>query len=264
MKRVSPRKNHFLKIWAKCWRLRKPGPDGSFTFNFINVQKELGLVDGNYAYNHSGETGDNASGKLYKVLRLRVENKYYCSPDENIKIDPWKGIDLGALVSYVKSYTLKVKVESTNGKFWDMAKGQGSPLSRDNDYAYSKRKVEYVPNNEGENNNSSTRQIISIQKTVDQKESEGNGYVTFYHLVQHNPDNQLDRYYIKCTPDKNKGDFVFKTREESYYPLYNKDKNNFPFNSSGQYLSTGGGFQMPISYGENITWNSELQVKTYT
>ncbi|MBE0677291.1 MAG: hypothetical protein IH592_00865, partial [Bacteroidales bacterium] len=50
----------------------------------------------------------------------------------------------------------------------------------------------------------------------------------------------------------------------AFYPLYDKDKKDFPFNSL-RYLDTDPG--MPATqyeaYGEEITWNSQLQVKTY-
>ena len=86
--------NHF-KDYDQVLATTTTGADGSFSFQFMNSYKDLGLADANFSITHSGEIGDEASGKLYKVFRLRVENKYYCSPDVNIKIQPWKGVDLG-------------------------------------------------------------------------------------------------------------------------------------------------------------------------
>ncbi|MBL0254317.1 MAG: hypothetical protein IPQ27_04800 [Chitinophagaceae bacterium] len=67
-------------------------------------------------------------------------------------------------------------------------------------------------------------------------ETEKDGFVTFHHLVRHDPNNKSDRYYIKCTPDKMKGDFVFKEKEESYYPLFNNELSASP--SIRQVLTT--------------------------
>lgn len=232
------------------------GADGSFQFDFVNAEKTLGLIDEDYSYKHSGEFGDIANGKVFKVLRLRVEDRYYCSPDMNIRIDPWKGIDLGTLVSFVKSYTLKVKVISTTAKFWDMAYGQGSPLPGIATSIIRKSIPSSVPKNEGDGKGSPGEIVTG--------ESGKDGFVTFRHLVQHNPDNKSDNYYIKCTPSKTKGDFIFKEREDRYYPLFDKELKNFPFNGTGSYTPTGNGLKIPVDYGESITWNHELEIKTYT
>lgn len=241
------------------------GPDGSFRFNFANVEKTLGLLNKDYQYGSSGgEFYNNVKGKLYKVLRLRVEDKYYCSPDVNIKIDPWKGIDLGTLVSYVKSYSLKVKVTTTNAKFWDMAQGQGSPLAGVTSMIIRKGTIASVPSNEGESSVTG-RTLPSSTKQLASHTSDKDGYVLFRHLVRHDPDNKQDRYYIKCVPDKMKGNFTFKEREKPYYPLYNKDLGNFPFNATGEYMPppVPDGINIAVTYGQDITWNHEFEVQTF-
>mgnify|MGYP003513155536 FL=1 len=238
------------------------GPDGSFEFNFVNAEKTLGLFNDDYSYKHGGEFPENISGKMYKVLRLRVENKYYCSPDVNIKIDPWKGIDLGTLVSYVKSYSLKVKVTSTSAKFWDMAYGQGSALPAITTTIIRKSLVASVPTGEGEN--TSKDKIPKSNSLLSSHETDKDGFVTFRYLVQHDLNNKTDRYYIKCVPDEKKGNFIFKEVEKSYYPQYDPELGVFPFNSTSQYTPSGGDLNLPITYGENITWNHQLEIKTYT
>ncbi len=234
------------------------GADGSFKFDFLNVEKVLGLIDSNFTFKHTGEFGDNVKGKIFKVLRIRVEDRYYCSPDINIKIDPWKGIDLGTVVSYVKSYTLKVKVLSTSAKYWDMAYGQGSALPGITTSLLRKSNPpSSVPKNEGDGKGA----LSSIASA----ESDKDGYVTFKHLVQHNPDDKSDYYSIKCTPSKTKGDFIFKERVDRYYPLYDKELLLFPFNATGSYTPhIQGGINLPVAYGESIIWNHELEIKTYT
>lgn len=231
--------------------------DGSFTFNFVNAEKTLGLIDPDFKFKHTGEFGDIANGKIFKVLRLRVEDKYYCSPDVNIKIDPWKGNDLGTMISFVKSYTLKLNVVSTPGTFWDMAQGQRSPLPGITATIVRKSNLPSVPVNEGDGKGT----IGFISKA----ESGKDGSVTFYHMVQHDLNNKGDVYYIKCTPDKMKGDFIFKEQEKRYYPTFDKDLKNFPFNSTSTYVpKTKGGLNMEVMYGEDITWNHQLEIKTYT
>ncbi len=238
--------------------------DGSFTFDFVNAEKKLGIFNPDYSHYDGKEFGHNVEGIMYKVLRIRVEDNYYCSPDVNIKVDPWKGLDLGTMVSFVKSYTLKVKVVSTTGTFWDMAKGQGAPQTEISTSILRKIRPGGVPVDEGETGDSRKK---SGDQSIGSGETDKDGFVIFKHLVQHNPDNKQDKYYIRCTPNLKKGDFIFKEKEKSYYPSFNKDLNDFPFNNIGEYLPSpsGSGFNnIPVQYGEDITWNSQLEIKTYT
>ncbi|MBX3240705.1 MAG: carboxypeptidase regulatory-like domain-containing protein [Chitinophagaceae bacterium] len=242
--------------------------DGSFSFNFANLENELGLIDNNVNILEGPvEFRTSIKGKLFKVLRVRVEDKYYCSPDVNIKVDPWKGVDLGTIVSYVKSYTLKVKVTTIDAPFWDMAQGQGTPLPGISTRILRKGNIPVsVPSNEA----GSKSNMFSLPNGEHLKataESDKNGFVTFRHLVQHNPDNKADKYYIKCTPQQTGGNFTFKETEKSYYPLYNKDLTGFPFNDQREYKpvsSNPDDIIFPVIYGEDITWNHQLVVQTYT
>lgn len=255
--------NGKLKDVDKVLATTVTGNDGSFTFNFVNSFKDLGLADAFFNFHTGGEFGHNVEGQMYKVLRVRVEDKYYCSPDVNIKIDPWKGVDVGTLVSFVKSYTLKVKVTTTNGKFWDMVQGQGSPLSGITTTIIRKGVLSGPPPEEG-GYKPGQYKTIGNERTLTSEETDKDGYAYFYHLVQHNPDNKQDRYYIKCVPDEKKGNFIFKEKEQSYYPLYNKDLAGFPFNDVGQYTPSGSGIALPVPYGQDITWNHQLEIKTYS
>ncbi|MCO5286492.1 MAG: hypothetical protein M9898_08775 [Chitinophagaceae bacterium] len=238
--------------------------DGSFTFDFVNTEKKLGISNPDFSYNSSGEFSHQVKGVMYKVLRIRVEDNYYCSPEVNIKIDPWKGLDLGTLVSYVKSYTLKVKVKSTTGTFWQMTKGQGAGQSQISTSIIRKGRPGSVPSDEGENEKGPRK---LGDQSISTGETDNEGYVVFKHLVRHDPNNKQDKYFIRCTPNLKKGSFIFKQKEKSYYPLYDKDLNGFPFNSIGEYepqykpgdFNTG-----PVKYGEDIVWNSQLEIKTYS
>ena len=150
-----------------------------------------------------------------------------------------------------------VLASGTTAKFWDMAQGHGSPLPGVAATILRKNVIVSVPKDEGEKN--SQGEVLATH------ESGKDGFVTFHHLVRHDPNNKSDRYYIKCTPDKMKGDFVFKEKEESYYPLFNNELSGFPFNSASTYNPppVQGGFNIPITYGEDIIWNHQLDIKTY-
>jgi len=237
--------------------------DGNFKFNFLNVQNEIGLINDKFNLTTGGgEFKKTAIGKLYKVYRIKVENNYYCSSDANIKVDPWKGVDVGSLVALVKSYNLKVRVTWTNSPYWDSYKGIGTYLSGVPIYMLRKAKPQNAPPDEGE---VKTANVVYFRgaNNSSEKITDGQGYAIFHNLIQHDPNNFADRYYINCKPDKMAGEFIFDPKEKSYYPLWDKDKNYFPFNSIGEYIPSSG-FKIPIQYGSSIIWNSELVVKTYT
>jgi hypothetical protein len=260
----------FLEVFpdhGKVLATATTASDGSFSFTFMNTAQDLGLLDEDaYWKSTGGEFFDMMTGKVYKVFRLLVENRYYCSPDINIKLEPWQSLDLGTLVSYVKSYNLKVSTEWDTARFWNVEGGKGKPLDKVKTVIVRKTKVAGVPRDEVVYPVSGNQPYLNVYPKNLQSELSGeDGTVTFRNLVQHDPDNNQDRYYVVCEPDKNSGLYIFKKRERPFYPMYDKDKKDFPFNSL-RYLDTDPG--MPATqyeaYGEETTWNSQLQVKTYS
>lgn len=259
----------FLEVFpdhGKVLATATTSSDGSFTFTFINTEQDLGLLDDDaYWKSAGGEFFDMMTGKVYKVYRLLVENKYYCSPDINIKLEPWQALDLGTLVSYVKSYNLKVHTSWTTSQFWDVMGGQGKPLDKVKTVLERRTNVPAVPRDEAVYPVSGNIPSFNVfPKNITSGLTGEDGTYTFRNLVQHDPDNLQDRYYVVCEPDKVTGLYIFKKQSKAFYPLYDKDKKDFPFNSL-RYLDTDPG--MPATqyeaYGEEITWNSQLQVKTY-
>lgn len=259
----------FLEVFpdhGKVLATATTASDGSFSFTFLNTSQDLGLLDDDsYWKSAGGEFFDMMTGKVYKVYRLLVENKYYCSPDINIKLDPWQSLDLGTLVSYVKSYNLKVHTSWTTSQFWDVMGGQGKPLDKVKTVLERRTDVPAVPRDEAVYPVSGNIPSFNVfPKNITSGLTGEDGTYTFRNLVQHDPDNLQDRYYIVCEPDKVTGLYIFKKQSKAFYPIYDKDRKDFPFNSL-RYLDTDPG--MPATqyeaYGEEITWNSQLQVKTY-
>lgn len=260
----------FLEVFpdhGKVMATATTASDGSFSFTFINTAQDLGLLDEDaYWKSAGGDFFDMMTGKVYKVYRLLVENKYYCSPDINIKLEPWQALDLGTLVSYVKSYNLKVSTEWDTARFWNYEGGKGKPLDKVKTVLVRKTQVAGIPRDEVVYPVSGNLQSFNVYpKNITTERSGEDGIVTFRNLVQHDPDNHQDRYSVVCEPDKNSGFYIFDRKEKLYYPIHDKDKKDFPFNSM-RYLDTDPG--MPATqyeaYGEEITWNSQLQIKTYS
>ena len=244
-------------------------PDGSFIFNFVNTDTTMGIAS-DLTVSHSGEFGDVANGLIYKTIRLVVDNKYYCSPDVDIHVKPWEGAELGTLVSWVKSYNLIVNVKSTTSQFYDQKVGGGTALNDVSTKILRQGNIPGVPFDEGSIKNRIPA-MAGQKKLVESTNSDMNGEALFTNLVMHDPDNNSDRYYIACSTSKTSGNINYKDVEKKYNPIYLKDKQNFPFNSTGQELvSTGTGGQGYIdigpqykTYGLGITFNSEFSVATY-
>jgi len=240
--------------------------DGSFSFMFMNTEQHTGLIDPDASWKSgTGDFFDQMTGQVYKVYRLKVENRYYCSPDINIKLDPWQALELGTVVSYVKSYNLQVHTKWTSSQFWHTAGGQQKDLDQVKTTLIRKTPVNGVPRDEIIYPASGNLNTFSIYpKNLDTDYTGEDGTITFTNLVQHDPDNTQDRYYVLCEPDRDEGLYIFKKRERPWYPIHLSDKQNFPFNALRE-ESPDSGFPSPAgdTYGEDIRWNSQLEVRTY-
>jgi len=243
--------------------------NGKFSFTFVNADTTMGKLE-KMSITHGGEMGDEASGRIYKTIRLIVGNKYYCSPDVDIIIKPWESSNLGTLVSWVKSYNLQLTVLSSKGTFYDQTSGSGTPLNGVKTKVLRGTLVPGVPFNEGD----VKRRLMHIagQKyAIEDGKTGMNGKVVFANLVMHDPDNNQDRYYIDCSTSETSGELNYKDAERRYNPIYLKDKKNFPFNSQGKdMVSSDNTGKADINlgaqyeyYGRDITFNSEFKVKTY-
>lgn len=84
------------------------GNDGKFSLNFYNLDS-VKVVEDHFANSYT-DVQINYNGKLERVIRLVVQSPYYCSPDDDIKVQPWNNYDAGVLYSSVMNYNLKIKV----------------------------------------------------------------------------------------------------------------------------------------------------------
>lgn len=228
---------------GKVLATTKTGPDGSFSFNFVNSEKTLGLLDEDFskASGYSDVYSHNVKGKLFKVLRVRVNSFRYCSPDVNIKLSPWTGINLGNLVSFVNSYNLKVKVVTTLKSGVDMAYGLGAPLPGITTAVSRKDLFLVGPKDEGEPETKGNLNVLSVHETGK------DGFVIFKRLLKHNANAKTDRYHIDCIPDKKKGDFIFADKNGKYVD----------FKGKIQAKSGNLGF-----YENKYLWNHQLVIPT--
>jgi len=225
------------------------GADGSFSFtNFINPHEDYGLVEEDLDISGSGEFPQWLKGDVYKVIRLKVNNQYYLSPDVNIVLNPWETQDIGTLVSLVKSYNLKVHTKWSDVLLLEVMGGKGAAVTGIELNIERSHIPDNIPENEGDDSGSGT--VATALSTA-------NG-VVFKNLVQHNPSDSKDRYHIVSSPT-----------EEGTATYYDCDRIFKPRNQTTEFpytLETAGnvsGSQLMNILGSEITWNHELVVKEY-
>lgn len=220
--------------------------DGSFSFEgFINPYEDYGLVEEDINITTGGgEFRGKMKGDIYKVLRLKVNNQYYLSPDINISINPWESKDIGTLVSLVKSYNLKVKTKWKKSSVnLDVLGGAEAVVSNVNLNIVRSLVPPHVPANEGNKGNFN---LGSIYTVIDKSFSTPNG-VVFKNLVQHNSYNSKDLYQIIAL-ESELGQANYKRKSQWYRPK----------NSEG--ISVGNNFPY---LERKIVWNHELKVREY-
>ncbi len=229
---------------------------GNFNFNnFINPHEDYGLAQADIDAKQNSDVQNLwLKGDMYKVLRLKVNNQYYLSPDINITINPWESKDIGEVVSLVKSYNLKVLTTWAKGAF-DSEQGYQGILSGVKLIVARTHIPNHVPDDEGSRENVRSASVYTVVGTG---ESTPDGLI-FRNLVQHNPSNSKDRYRI-MTSESETANVTYKNASKSYKANTNTSK--FPYNrttfgpTKGNYIGT--------ALGSNITWNHELKIEDYS
>lgn len=231
------------------------GADGSFNFaGFINPHEDYGLVQPDINATQNSDVQNLwMKGDMYKVLRLKVNNQYYLSPDINITINPWEAKDIGEVVSLVKSYNLKVKAKWIKGAM-DTDVGAEGILTGVKLNLVRNHIPNHIPTNEGERENIQSRTVYTV---VGEGESTPNG-VVFRNLVQHNPNDSKDRYIIMTTASET-SNVTYKNDSKSYKP--NSTSTKYPY-TFPKYGPTNGNY-IGTLLGSNITWNHELIIEDY-
>ncbi len=215
--------------------------DGNFEFTFIQTDS-LGQASTQAPNVHS----TIASGTLFKVYRVVVDNPYYCSPEMNIVVQPWEHLEVGSLVSFVRSYNLKVvsKTGAPFAFFADQLGGVGATIPLALTTLERTNGIASVPENEGQDLDGA----IVAEGTTDAK-----GEIVFTNLVNHNSYNPLDNYLVTCATNENIGEYNFQTKNQTF-PSTNPpggayaDQSQVYFNSDWQI----------VEYVDTITLNPKL------
>lgn len=213
--------------------------NGEFEFNIDNVDT-FDIDKMKFKTYASGEFGWNIDTKVYRCLRVVVNNSYYTNPDKDIFVQPLETINIGKVTANVRAMDVKVVCKSMKLNGQKVVSGSGIPGLD----VHVRRKgpiPNYFPENEGDvykQNNVPDK--IKEAKAISYGVSNQNGEIIFKGIViQRN--NDFEKLYFKAASPELKGDFNYESAEKevlvdewtlryanlSFHPdaVFNKDFN---------------------------------------
>ena len=223
---ITSLSSNYHSDYNKTVAIGKTDNDGNFSFSFWN-SKPMGVIDNNFTFSGGGgEFKYNYFGKLYRVIRLIVQSPYYTSPDQDIIVQPGETQNYPKIVSYVRSYSLSVKVKSP-GTYWNnQFLSANAPIANMIVYILRKNKPGEVPSNEGLPSPQDSlespfyKSLQSGYKVIAKQITDANGVANFERLVK-SVYSQNDQYYIYVIADSNKTSLLY----QSFIPISYKFKN---------------------------------------
>lgn len=211
--------------------------DGNFSFLFLN-HDSIGFFKENVSFGAHKENTTYFGGTVYSTYKIIVESPYYCSPENDIIVQPYEHKAVGDVVSLVRDYRLKITTKSAISSEQQIG-GSGNAL---NDVEVSIIRVKpqkNTPPDEGQNLHK-THPVVA-GTVISQGKTGQDGSVTFNRLVRHQQPVFPDRYKVYCKSNKLKGNYNYHSFEGFFAPVYKGDMPDFPY--------TG--------YNKNTIWNSQ-------
>lgn len=164
---------------------------GNFDQTFL-LHDSLGLVAKNFSFTTGGgEFKTTYKGNLFRVIRLVVGSSHYCSPAQDMIVQPGESATYNDLYALVRNYGLKVDTylapsaqNYLNGPF------EGIDV-----YIMRKDNIADVPADEGyPKADSTTLHELPGFRIVAHAKTKQDGSASFMHLVKNL--NGYDKYYI--------------------------------------------------------------------
>ncbi|GMU96056.1 carboxypeptidase-like regulatory domain-containing protein [Ignavibacterium album] len=235
--------------YDKTVAIGKTDNDGNFFFSFWN-SKPMGVISENFTFSGGGgEFKYTYTGKLYRVIRLIVQSPYYTSPDQDIIVQPGENKSYPNIVSYVRSYSLSVKVKSP-GTYWNnQFLTANAPIPNMMVYILRKNKPNEVPDNEGlptpqdSTESPFNNSIQSGYKVIARQVTDVNGKANFERLVK-SVYSQNDQYFIYVIADSNKTSLLY----QSFIPI------SYKFKNQGDYAVYNNQYKYPTSSTEIVVF----------
>lgn len=210
---------------------------GNFDFLFF-LKDSLGMVAKDISfYSGSGEFKTHYKGNLFRVLRLVVGSQHYCSPAQDMIVQPGESNSYNDLYALVRNYGLKVvtNAAASSENYVDGA------LEGLDVYILRKNNLPDVPDDEGYPEPlSEALPSLPGYTVVARTTTKNDGTASFMHLVKNL--NGYDKYYIVVNS---------ATSQTLAYASYVKEYSNTANNDGSGYLVVP----------ENAVYNNEYIYK---
>lgn len=209
---------------------------GNFDQTFL-LQDSLGMVAKNFTFTTGGgEFKTTYKGNLFRVVRLLVGSNHYCSPAQDMIVQPGESVSYDDLYALVRNYGLKVEtyLPASSDNYLD------GPFEGIDVYILRKDNIADIPADEGyPKPDSATLHEVPGLRVIAHAKTRQDGSATFMHLVKNL--NGYDRYYIYVNSVSSK-----TLALKSYVNYYSNTE------------SPGSGI---IVVPENAVYNDEYQYK---
>jgi hypothetical protein len=210
---------------------------GNFDQTFL-LNDSLGIVAKNFSLTTGGgEFKNSYKGTLIRVVRLMVGSKHYCSPAQDMIVQPGESATYDDLYALVRTYGLKVEtfLPASSDNYLN------GPFEGIDVYIMRKDDIADVPKDEGyPRADSTTLHDVPGFRVIAHAKTKQDGSASFMHLVKNL--NGYDRYYI----------YVNSTSSKT---LALKSYVNYYSNTESQSTDY---FVVP----ENATYNDEYEYKS--
>ncbi|MBD3240441.1 MAG: hypothetical protein GF331_07635, partial [Chitinivibrionales bacterium] len=177
--------------------------DGSFSFAFISPDS-MGLMQSDVTVDiGSGkEFVNEITGDLWRVARIILPTDYYCSPDNEIVVQPNAGASVQALAS-VKTYSAVFTATVWQGGLDDSEVSTLGNLAGVDVFVLRKQRPLAVPDNEGFPKLPEPLQLFDMD-VIARERTDADGKAEFKALVKNVGPN--DKYYVYVHSDSTQGD----------------------------------------------------------
>lgn len=183
---------------------------GNFDQTFL-LQDTLGMVATNFTFTSgSGEFKYTHTGILFRVVRLIVGSSHYCSPAQDMIVQPGESVSYDDLYALVRNYGLKVATVKANSS----SDAFDGPFEGLDVYILRKDNIADVPSDEGfpVADSASLHELKGL-KVIAHTKTKKDGTASFMHLVKNL--NGYDKYYIYVNSNSSES-FAFKSLVYEY------------------------------------------------
>lgn len=149
------------------------------------------------------------TGDLYRYYRVVVENKYYCSSDENIIAEPGSTVDAGDLEVKAQAYNIALTVNA-DSTIHQQSGSPGGPLDGVKCYVARRQDAPlHLPLHEGLDLNKIKYVGIQQYDLISEGETGHDGVCSFENILRDDPAIAYDQLVLVAETPAREGSYVY-------------------------------------------------------